>query len=381
VVLPVTVPLPALRYPGIRLCLNAVVRYGPAPLPVRKVGSLLRYLSVVLITLLTSVALTAQEQKFEQKVDVNLVLVDVTVTDRTGNQILGLGPADFIVKEDGVAQKIESVDYFTNRRLLTAPEAQAAFKVERVREERNFILFFHKPLDSSYAPRFRSELLQARQAASKFIDDRMLASDRVAVAGFDARLKIFSDFTSDKAALKRALNDAIRFSDGLKSGSGPILSEINTRKMITRTGTVYDAIQMLSDAVQPILGRKVLMLFSPGIGEPSYFVTLQDEQRYYQPMIHALNRSNVSVYAAGMQVPFAGMEETLARMAIETGGEFYRDPVNYSIPLKEMEKDNSGYYLLSYYAPKPKEKHGYQKIDVALRNREFRVKSRDGYPY
>jgi VWFA-related protein len=341
----------------------------------------LRNLALVLITLLTSVPLTAQEQKFEQKVDVNLVLVDVTVTDRTGNQILGLGPGDFIVKEDGVAQKIESVDYFTNRRLLTAPEAQAAFKVERVREERNFIIFFHKPLDSSYAPRFRSELLQARQAAIKFVDDRMLASDRVAVAGFDARLKIFSDFTSDKAALKRALDDAVRFSDGLKSGSGPILSEINARKMITRTGTVYDAIQMLSNAVQPILGRKVLVLFSPGIGEPSYFVTLQDEQRYYQPMIHALNRSNVSVYAAGMQVPFAGMEETLARMAIETGGEFYRDPVNYSIPLKEMEKDNSGYYLLSYYAPKPREKHGYQKIDVALKNREFRVKSRDGYPY
>lgn len=341
----------------------------------------MRFLTRILITLLIAAPLAAQEQKFEEKVDVNLVLVDVTVTDRAGRQILGLGPDDFVVKEDGVAQKIESVDYFTNRRLLTAPESQAAFKVERVREERNFILFFHKPLDSGYAPNFRSELLQAKQAAVRFINERLLPADRVAVTGFDARLKIFSDFTSDKAALKRALDQAVRFSDGLKTGSGPILGEINERKMINRTGTAYDAIRMLADAVQPILGRKVMVLFSPGIGEPDYFATLQDEQRYYRPMIEALNRSNVSVYAAGMEVPFRGMEETLARMALETGGEFYRDPVNYGIPLKEMEKDNSGYYLLSYYVQKRGDKRGYQKIDVAVKNREFRVKAREGYPY
>jgi VWFA-related protein len=327
----------------------------------------------------------AQEQvsnkTFGEQLDVNLVLVDVTVTDRKGNQILGLDRNDFTVTENGEAQSIESLDYFTNRRLLSEPESQAAFKVERVREERHFILFFDKPMDSSWVPQFRSELLAARAAAEDFIDERLQPQDKVAIAGFDSRLKIFSDFTADKKTLKKALKEATSFSNGLKEGSGPIMKEINPRKMMSKTGTAYDAIRVLSDAVQPILGRKVLVLFSPGIGEPNMSQNMQNETRYYQPMIQALNRSNVTVYSAGMKAPYRSMEDTLARMASETGGEFFKDPVNYRIPLTQMERTNSGYYLLSYYSKKPKDKHGYQKIDVAVKNSEFRVKSREGYPY
>lgn len=334
-----------------------------------------------LILIAFALPLAAQEPGLREQVDVNLVLVDVTVTDRKGNQILGLDKSDFVVREGGVEQTLDSIDYFTNRRLLDSPENKAAFKVERVREERNFIFFFHKPLDTSYIPDFHAELRKARRSAKDFIDQQMLPRDRVAIAGFDARLKIYSDLTSDKKALKKALNEAMKFSAGIKEGSGPILGEIDPSKMMNKSGTAYDAIRMLAESVDQILGRKVLMLFSPGVGETNMFANLQDDQRYVRPMLEALNRSNVTVYAAGMKVPFAAMEDGLARMAIETGGEFYRDPVNYSTPVKEMEKDNSGYYLLSYYSQKPKDRHGYQKIDVSVRNSEFRVKAREGYPY
>src|SRR5512134_2176982 len=105
-----------------------------------------QYISVV--SLLLAMTASAQEPQYTETVDVNVVLVDATVTDRSGNQILGLTKDDFIVKEDGVAQQIASVDYFTNRRLLDSPESKAAFKVERVREERYFILFFHELLSN-----------------------------------------------------------------------------------------------------------------------------------------------------------------------------------------------------------------------------------------
>ena len=129
----------------------------------------MKVLFSLFLTLALSFPALAQEQisnkTFGEQLDVNLVLVDVTVTDRQGNQILGLDRSDFIVTENGQPQSIESLDYFTNRRLLSEPESQAAFKVERVREERNFILFFDKPLDSGWAPQFRSELLAAKAAA------------------------------------------------------------------------------------------------------------------------------------------------------------------------------------------------------------------------
>ncbi|HXH91113.1 MAG TPA: hypothetical protein VNN25_06000, partial [Thermoanaerobaculia bacterium] len=73
---------------------------------------------------------------FGEKVDVNLVQLDAVVTDNRGNQMLGLTKDDFIVRENGVQQTIDTVDYFTNRRLIDAPEALAKFKVERVHDER-----------------------------------------------------------------------------------------------------------------------------------------------------------------------------------------------------------------------------------------------------
>src|SRR2546430_15701691 len=101
------------------------------------------------ISLLFAVAapLFAQQQTepFKAKVDVSVVLLDAVVTDARGNQILGLGKDDFVVRENGVAQTIESVDYFTPRKLLSAPEKSAAFNVERVHDERYLVFFFDKP--------------------------------------------------------------------------------------------------------------------------------------------------------------------------------------------------------------------------------------------
>src|SRR5512140_2567045 len=112
-----------------------------------KIGNM--FLACVLTTgsMFAQPAVTAPVQQtptYGEQVNVNLVLVDATVTDRKGNQILGLSKDDFVVKENGVPQEIASAEYFTNRTLLDAPESKAAFKVERVRDERYFILFFDR---------------------------------------------------------------------------------------------------------------------------------------------------------------------------------------------------------------------------------------------
>jgi hypothetical protein len=114
---------------------------------------------------MATAAMGQQQPQFGEKIDVNLVLLDAVVTDARGNQILGLDKDDFIVKENNVAQKIESVDYFTNRRLLNERESKAAFKVERVREDRYFVFFFDKPSDNAA---FFDRLALARRAAKRF---------------------------------------------------------------------------------------------------------------------------------------------------------------------------------------------------------------------
>ncbi len=297
-----------------------------------------RFPLFVLFTLLLVTPLAAQDNpqqdvpKFKQKVNVDLVLLDATVTDSAGRQILGLNKDDFIVTEDGKPQNIDSVEYFTNRRLLTGRESEAAFSVEHVREERYFILFFHRP-DYLSVPALHQELLRAKQAAERFVDKEILPEDKVAVVGHDFRLKIYSDFTSDHKQLHRALDEAITFSNGLVPGEtssdgNSIFAHLDRKTLVDDTGRIYAGLQELAKAVTPIQGRKTLVLFSPGMGEPiregSPF--LKNEDVWFKPMVHALNEANISVYSLRMQPATAGYavtDELLFRIATETGGEFY----------------------------------------------------------
>jgi VWFA-related protein len=341
--------------------------------------------------LLASLPLFAQQTKpaYGEKVDVNVVLVDATVTDAKGNQILGLGKDDFTVTENGQPQAIESVDYFTNRKLLTDREQNAAFKVERVREERYFVFFFDKPEQGQLFDRIR----QARDAAANFVDHEMRAEDRVAIVAHDVRLKVFSDFSADKAQLHKALDEVLTFglgrkkSDAAVDASPSILAAINGKKMMSGSGTVYEALNVLADALRPIKARKDLVLFSAGIVEPGEEVRdglVLTRSRYYDPMIHALNASNVSVYSVNLQhtggdLPF--IHQTLQSIAVDTNGEYYRNNISFTGPVHRVEEANSGYYLLSYHTQKPAGTKGYQKVNVVLKNRDFRLKAREGYVY
>ncbi|HEX2060942.1 MAG TPA: VWA domain-containing protein [Thermoanaerobaculia bacterium] len=345
---------------------------------------------ITLVFALLALALptfSQQQQPFQEEIDVNAVLLDVIVTDAKGHHILGLGKDDFIVTENGVEQTIDSVDYFTNRRLLDAREEQAAFRVERVREDRYFIFFFDKPTDPAFA---RDQLTLAREAVRDFVRNDMKPSDLVAIVGHDMRLKIYSDFTGNKPQLERALDEATRFGRGITrppAGEGPsILRNINTKDLINRTGTVYQGIDLLADSVRNIRARKNLVLFSPGIADRDESVfageMLSNRSRYLDPMLESLNAANVAVYGVQLQrdvSPAAVFHQRLSEMAESTGGRYFQINVSFKPAIEQIENVNSGYYLITYRSKQPRGKSGFQKVDVKLRNPEFKVVTRSGY--
>jgi VWFA-related protein len=330
----------------------------------------------------------AQPPRYSEQVQVNAVLVDAIVTDRSGHQILGLNKDDFIVRENGTPQQIDSVDYFTNRRLLTEQESKAPFKAEQIRSDRYFVIFLDKPA----APQLLSDVIVAEQAAVRFVKERLQPGDHVAVVGHDVRLKVFSDFSADKAALTRALDDAVRFGLGVtrvpeKAGHDSILKNVDMARMMSGSGTVYEAVEVLAQALRPIQARKELILISPGVLEQgqTIFAGMPSESRYYRPMIQALNAANVTVYPINLlrdaSIIDPIIHTTLEHMAAETNGQYFRGVVNFDNPLRKIEHESSGYYLITYRSNKPRGASGYQKIDVSLRNPEFQVRAREGYTY
>jgi VWFA-related protein len=343
-----------------------------------------------LISLLFAAAapLLAQQQTepFKAKVDVNVVLLDAVVTDARGNQILGLGKDDFVVRENGVPQSIDSVDYFTTRKLLNAPEKAAPFAVERVHDERYLIFFFDKPAGASASDPTR----MARYELARFLEQNMHPEDRIAVVGHDVRLKVYSDFTADRKTVMHALDEATRFGRGLMSANdGPangasILRNISLDRMMSGTGTVYEALEVLGDALRPLRARKDLVLFSPGIVAPDEDVRgdmVVNTSRFYEPATQSLNRSNVTIYAinlfeASINTP-EYVHQNLSRLANDTNGDYFRFHTSFIAPLKQIEKRTVGYYLISYHPQQAK--RGYQPVQVTLKNPEFRVHARAGY--
>jgi VWFA-related protein len=322
-----------------------------------------------------------------ERVDVNAVLIDAVVTDKTGNQVLGLDKDDFVVTENGVQQTVETVDFYTNRRLLTSSESNAPFKVERVHEERYIIIFFDKP-DIGIT----SDLNLARVQLRKFVADEMRPEDRVAVVGHDVRLKVFTDFTGDKEQVKRALDTALTFSRGVMTAppdtaDASIVKNVGVNRMMNETGSVLDAIAALADAVRPIRGRKDLLLFSYGIVDRDESIVggmIMDRSRRVDPMIRALNRANVTVYAVNLSsntVDPTYVHQRLGEIADATNGEYFRNHTSFATPLKQYEKRSAGYYLLTYTAHHPRGESGFQKVEVKAKNPDFSVHARAGYSY
>lgn len=349
----------------------------------------MRSLAVLIALLGAALPVFAQQQPaLEEKIDVNAVLLDVIVTDNKGNQILGLSKDDFVVTENGVAQNVDSVDYFTNRRLLDSREENAPFKVERVREERYFIFFFDKPED---AGALFDRLNNARRSVRDFIQNQMKDGDQVAIAGHDVRLKIYSDFTSDKTQLDRALEESAKFSLGLLEGTTPLLSSVDRKKMMNHTGTVYQALDLLADASKSVRARKNLILFSPGILDVDETVRngmIMSRSRYFDPALQSLNAANVSVYGVQLQDTLEAdlmipvINQRLSELSRETGGEYFQFNTSFLPAVNKVEERNAGYYLLTYRARKGAGEKGFQKVDVSVKNQpQFRVTSRSGYEF
>ena len=210
------------------------------------------------------------------------------------------------------------------------------------------------------------------------------------MAGHDV-LNVYTDFTKDKRQMKRAFDDAVKFSRGITeapAGTGPsILRNLDKSTMMDRTGTTYQALEVLADAVRPIRARKNLVLVSPLIYEQGEEVRngiLLGQSRYYDPMIEALNAANVTVFAMNLLADAPSdpvYHQTLDRIAQETNGEYYRYATSFGSPMKELAKASGGYYLITYRTQRRPAESGFQKVEVKVKQPEFRVKARAGYSY
>jgi VWFA-related protein len=334
--------------------------------------------------------------RFQGKVNVNEVLLDVLVTDAKGNVIVGLDKGDFVVKEGGRPVDLTGVTFYSNRSLVdSSAPAKANVSAAQGTEDRYFILFFEdQKVNAQDAPQLLSQQLEAAKRARGWVDGEMLVNDWVAVVSYDTRLKVQQDFTHDRKALIAAIGDAMKGKDRegnypsrIDASRGPSLLAGLPKgdELGKKTPKIYDALQALARSAGNIRGRKNLLLFTYGL--PSYDTTtfgqFVPDKRYFLPTVQALNANNVAVYSLDL-TPAAvehRLSDSLNKISDDTGGRYFFNVTNFSTSLDQISKENNGYYLLSYQSDQPAGKSGFQNVTVTTTNPEFRVKARKGYEY
>ena len=360
--------------------------------------SLVRLLATLslLLTLPTTPA-AAQEAEFADRVDVTEVLLDVLVTDKKGNVIVGLEAEDFIVEESGERVEVQAATFYSNRRFVESAEAteKMDLEIEEVPVDRYFILFFHDTRRDD--PSLTRNQIRAVKRAEQWISQELLPNDWVAVVRYDVKLRIHQDFTTDNGKLFAALEEVAKGKDPganwpsrRDADAGPSLGPHlpQGRDLRKETTRIYSGLQVLAEAAGHVTGRKNVLFFSVGFGELNGFGAYVPDPRFYDDTMQALNDNNLAIYAISLyestrprNAALERLEGSLSLLAADTGGRFFSSFVNFETPLRQVVEENNGYYLLSYSSSSPAGDSGYRKVKVSTENPEFVVKGREGYRY
>jgi VWFA-related protein len=247
---------------------------------------------------------------------VDLVLIDVRVTDKSGKPIMNLKPEQFSITEDGHPQKILSLDYNNIEQIERAAERNAApivvpmgavppTKAENiraaVRDHRLIVLFFDL---TALHP---DDLIRAQESAQKYVEKQMSAADLVALAVFGNQLKVPVHFTNNREVLLRAVNSLRAGKDAeladmataadqpgedtASEDTGAAFVADETEFNIFNTDRKLSALQSLAQLLRDIPGRKSVVQFSGGISQ-----TGDENRAQLLATTDAANRANVSFY-------------------------------------------------------------------------------------
>jgi Ca-activated chloride channel family protein len=284
---------------------------------------------------------------------VNMVQLNVAVTDKNGKYVTGLRPQDFVISEDGISEKTatfaEGNEPARSLRELAGQDAPGdpAERDSQVRGANVFVLFD----TSNYMYR---GFVFAQDAITEFIRS-LEEADRIALYSYSRDLSRVAPLTADRTQVVQAVRSTVAGDEA----------------------ALYNALLLtLKDAAQNS-GRKVVVVFSNG-PDNSSVVPPEDVAEFAQS-------AGVSIYMISTQKARLEPVSTAVfdRMTAATGGKAYfaKDWRDEHRAFASVRDDLAHLYSLSYY-PKPNANNGWRAITVKLvgdQNKKYKIRTRNGY--
>jgi Ca-activated chloride channel homolog len=312
--------------------------------------------------------MNAQQDGTRFRVVVDLVQLNVAVTDSKGNYITGLKPSDFVISEDGIVEKMATFEEGNGptRRLIgvapeIAKEAAGGSKGadnfaaidpnetlgEAIAGSNVFILFD----TSNYMYR---GFVFAQDAISDFVRS-LETADKIAFYSYSRDLYRSAPLTADRSEVVRGVRTTVAGDDA----------------------ALYNSLLLTLKDASEFNGRKVVVVFSNGPDNAS-MVPPEDVAELAQS-------TGIPIYMISTREAKLEPVSTVVfeRMTAATGGKAYfanswRDERKAFASIRD---DLGHLYSFTYY-PEPNANRGWRSINVKLvgeHAKKFHVRTRNGY--
>jgi len=287
------------------------------------------------LTLCLLVCAAAHTQKHEQddevvRVESDLVVLNVTVTDKSGNYVHKLTRPDFKVLEDGREQQIALFS------VETTPFAAAIL------------------LDTSGSMESRISL--ARAAAIRFLEG-LREEDVASVYHFDSEVEQLQDFSPGRDL-------------------PPVAYDLNSKGMTKLNDAVLRASK---DLAQRSEKRRAIIVLSDGLDTASGSTA--------EKALNAALEANVSIYTVDMMDPQANAVDrmraagALKNYTAKSGGRYVSTPGGQALDtaFSEILEELSNQYTLGYRPTNRARDGRWRSIELKLARPDLKSRTRDGY--
>ena len=329
--------------------------------------SLLSLAPLMIVMGAGAVSASAQENPADIQVIVNMVQLNVAVTDNKGNYVSGLRPEDFVVSEDGTMQKIATFgegSEATRRVVDTAdpspptvspgpapqmemPKTASAGLLNSLVAGSNVFVLFDT---SNYMYR---GFVFAQDAIADFVRS-LESANKIAFYSYSRDLSRSAPLTTDRGQIMHSVRSTVAGDDAALYNSLLL--------------TVKDAAQFQ--------GRKVVVVFSNG-PDNSSVVPPEDVAELAQS-------TGIVIYMICTRAAQLDPVSTAVfeRMTSATGGKAYfaKNWREEKQAFASIHDDLEHLYSLSYY-PRANPNRGWRQITVKLvgEKKNYHIRTRNGY--
>ena len=283
---------------------------------------------------------------FEDAIEVGLLTYRVQAVDRRGVPIAGLGKRDFDVKLGGEFVNVDDVRWIQAKPSEPMIDSGEPRALSELALPGRYLLF----VQAGREPFFGQAHMRLQRQIREFLG-ALEPGAAVAVVSYDARLKLWLDFTRDREMVERVVSVAGRFTaepgaqPATESGL-PSLRRVWDAGAARNVQTAERGLETIAHYLEELPGTETMIYVGWGLAHFS---------RRSAHRVRQFDRASESLANAGVQVFVLGVSDTnlqtlgtgLLELAAATGGAYFHSRDIPASRMRELASSLSAHYLLT----------------------------------